>query len=252
MADDRHVRLPGIGVIRTKEPTTKLAGLLDAGAGRVLSATVSQQAGRWYVSFTCEVTRPGHRPLPGPGVGVDVSVKSLAVLSSGEVIENPEHLSKYARRMARLQGQCARRAAPVKERASSGRWACSTTRLGRTPAKLAAARSDRLHKLTARLAKTHATVVIEDLGVAAMTASARGSRQRRGKAGLKRAVLEAAPGELRRQLAYKTAWYGSALVVADRWYLFQELSRCKPVKAKLSLSERTCRCEHWVWPQTGT
>ena len=232
MADDRHVRLPGIGVIRTKEPTTKLAGLLDAGAGRVLSATVSQQAGRWYVSFTCEVTRPGHRPLPGPGVGVDVGVKSLAVLSSGEVIENPEHLSKYARRMARLQGQCARRAAPVKERASSGRWACSTTRLGRTHSKLAAARSDRLHKLTARLAKTHATVVIEDLGVAAMTASARGSRQRRGKA-----ALEAAPGELRRQLAYKTAWYGSALVVADRWCLFQELSRHKTVKAKLSLSD---------------
>ncbi len=77
-----------------------------------------------------------------------------------------------------------------------------------------------------------------------MTASAKGARQRRGKAGLNRAVLDAAPGELRRQVAYKTAWYGSALVVADRWCLFQELSRHKTVKAKLSLSERTYRCEH--------
>jgi hypothetical protein len=87
VTDSRHVRLPRIGVIRTKEPTTKLAGLLDIGAARVLSATVSEQAGRWYVAFGVEVTRPGHRAATGPAVGVDVGVKALAVLSTGEVIE---------------------------------------------------------------------------------------------------------------------------------------------------------------------
>ena len=227
-----------------KEPTAKLAGLLDAGAGRVLSATVSQSAGRWYVAFGVEVTRPEHRAAPGPPVGVDVGVKSLAVVSTGEVVPNPKHLSTYQRRMARLQAQCARRAGPARGQAPSKRWVRSSARLGRAHAKVASARTDGLHKLTTRLAKTHETVVVENLNVAGMTASARGSGHWRGKAGLNRAVLDAAPGELRRQLAYKAAWYGSRLVVADRWYPSSNTcSRCKTVKAKLSLSERTYRCE---------
>lgn len=60
--------------------------------------------------------------------------------------------------------------------------------------------------------------MVEDLNVAGMTTSAKGSGHWRGKAGLNRSILDAAHGELRRQLAYKTAWYGSALLVADRWY----------------------------------
>ncbi len=244
VTDSRHVRLPRIGFIRTKEPTTKLARLLDAGSARVLSAAVSEQAGHWYVSFTCEMDRPVPQPPAGPAVGVDVGVKSLAVLSTGEAIENPKHLSKYRRRMARLQREGSRRRGPAKGRAPSKRWVRSAARLGRAHARVAAARSDGLHKLTTRLAKGHETVVVEDLSVAAMTASAKGSGLWRGKAGLNRAVLDASPGVLRRRLTYKTAWYGSTLVVADRWYPSSKTcSRCKTVKAKLSLSKRTYRCE---------
>ena len=242
---DRHVRLPRIGAIRTKEPTTKLAVLLAAGGARVLSATVSEAAGRWYVSFGCEVEREPVATLSGPPVGVDLGVGALAVLSSGERVANPRHLSRYQRRMARLQRECSRRRGPAKGRAPSKRWKRSKARLGRTHAKVAAARSDGLHKLTTKLATTSCTVVVEDLAVAGMTASAKGSGHWRGKAGLNRAMLDASPGELRRRLAYKTAWYGSTLVVADRWYPSSKTcSRCKAVKAKLSLSERTYRCCH--------
>ncbi len=196
------------------------------------------------LSFGCQVDRK-QRPAPsGPPVGVDAGVKSLAVLSSGEVVPNPKHLSKWARRQARLQRQCARRAGPAKGRAPSKRWWRSKARLARTHAKVATARSDGLHKLTTRLATTNATVVVEDLGLAGMTATAKGSGHWRGKAGLNRAILDAAPGELRRQLSYKTTWYGSRLVVADRWYPSSKTcSRCKAVKAKLALSERTFWCE---------
>ena len=106
-----HVRLPRIGAIRTKEPTTKPAVLLAAGGARVLSATVSEAAGRWYVSFGCEVEREPVATLSGPPVGVD-----LAVLSSGERVANPRHLSRYQRRMARLQRECSRRRGPAKGR----------------------------------------------------------------------------------------------------------------------------------------
>jgi putative transposase len=75
--------LPRIGVVRTKEAATKLLHLLEAEAARLLTATVSEQAGRWCVSFTCEVERKAQRPArPDTTVGVDVGVHHLAVLST--------------------------------------------------------------------------------------------------------------------------------------------------------------------------
>ncbi len=66
----------------------------------------------------------------------------------------------------------------------------------------------------------------------------------RAKAGLNRAILDVAPGELRRQLEYKTSWYGSTLAVCDRWApTSKTCSNCKTVKAKLSLSTRAYHCD---------
>ena len=116
-------------------------------------------------------------------------------------------------------------------------------------------RADALHKLTTRLAKTCGTVVIEDLNVAGMTArpAPRADPDRpgrhlrngaRAKSGLNKAILDASPGELRRQLAYKCQWYGSTLVVADPWFPSSKTcSGCRTVKTKLSLAERVFRCE---------
>ncbi len=96
--DDHHVQLPRLGVVRTKEPATKLRELLDAGSARVLSATISEEAGRWFVSFGCEVERadaPARLPLAV--VGVDLGLKHLAALSTGELVENPKALERYRR-----------------------------------------------------------------------------------------------------------------------------------------------------------
>ena len=57
-------------------------------------------------------------------------------------------------------------------------------------------------------------------------------------------MLDASPAELRRQLAYKCAWYGGRLVVADRWYPSSKTcSGCGRRKPSLPLSERTYSCE---------
>jgi putative transposase len=192
--DLRHVRLPRIGMLRTNEPTAKLARRVGEGTARVLSATVSEHAGRWYVSFGCEVQRPEPSVPSGPAVGVDLGVKRLAVLSDGEVVANPAHLSRYARRMARLQKQCSRRHGPGKGTVASGRWRRSKAKLARAHVKIANSRVDGLHNLSTRLAKTYGTVVVEDLAVKAMTASAKGSGRWRGGAGLNRSVLDASPG----------------------------------------------------------
>jgi putative transposase len=75
---------------------------------------------------------------------------------------------------------------------------------------------------------------VEQLNVAGMM------RNRR----LARAIADAGMAELRRQLAYKTTWYGCRLVVADRFYPSSKTcSTCGWVKAKLTLAERTFCCE---------
>ncbi|MGH9003910.1 MAG: IS607 family element RNA-guided endonuclease TnpB, partial [Acidimicrobiia bacterium] len=246
LCDARHVRLPRIGRVRTKEATTALRRRVEAGTARVLSATVSERAGRWYVSFGVEIERAECVPPQAEGVvGVDVGVKVLAVLSTGEAIPNPKHLERYHRRMTRLQAEHSRRRGPAKGRRPSRRWKSSQQRLARAHAKVADARADGLHKLTTRLATSYGTVVVENLNVKGMTASAKGSGHWRGKAGLNRAVLDASPAALRHQLAYKTRWYGSTLVVADRWYPSSKIcSACQTAKAKLPLTERTFRCGH--------
>jgi putative transposase len=162
---ERHIRLPRIGVIRTKEPTVKLLRRLEAGTARILPATVSQAAGRWYVSFGCEVERerPERTRTAGPAAGAGIGVSALAVLSTGERVPDPEHLSGYQRRITRRQRELSRRHGPSKGQKPSKRWTGSKARLARLHAKAARARADGLHKLTTGLAKSYPVVVVEDL-----------------------------------------------------------------------------------------
>ena len=241
--DRRHVSLPRIGRLRTWEATTALAARLHAGTARILSATVSREADRWFVSFTCEVQRPtptgnGHDDV----VGVDLGVLRLATLSTGEAIEGPRALRRSLRRLRRLQRTVSRRCR------GSARRSRARRRLARAHRRVANLRSDCLCKLTTRLAKSHGRVVVEDLNVRGMTRSARGSAERpgrgvRAKAGLNRALQDAAFGELRRRLEYKCAWHGSRLVVADRFFASsRRCSGCGTVRDRLRLSERVYRC----------
>jgi putative transposase len=233
-ADRRHVKLPRIGLVRTHESTRKLARHIERGTARVRSATVSFRAGRWFVAFSVEITRADPAPTrPGSAVGVDLGVKSLAVLSTGETVPNPRHLEIAQRELRR---QAARRRGPDRRtrRKPSARWLGTQARIGRLHTAVANARRDGLHKLTTRLVRTYGAVVIEDLNVAGMT------RNRR----LARHIAGVGMAELRRQIEYKAHWSGVHVHIADRWYPSSKTcSACGVVKAKLRLSERTFRCD---------
>ena len=106
-------------------------------------------------------------------------------------------------------------------------------RLGRMHARVRHVRAALVHDITHTLATRYSTVVVEDLNVAGMV------RNR----SLARHISDAAFGELRRQLEYKTKWYGTRLVVADRWYpSSRTCSGCGHVDAGLTLADRTYRC----------
>jgi putative transposase len=88
------------------------------------------------------------------------------------------------------------------------------TKITRLQRRIADIRNHHIHVLTTRLAKTHGEIVVEGLDVTGMLRQKglHGARSRR------RGLSDSALGQTRRQLAYKTNWYGSTLVVADRWY----------------------------------
>jgi len=229
------VTLPRLGTVRTHESTRKLACGLADGTARILSATVSRTAQRWFVSFPVEVERtvPAGHGRQGSAVGVDLGIKTLltGVDDAGNVIAvaGPKALRASLRRLRR-----ASRAHSRKTAGSAGRRK-HAGRLARMHARVANVRADAVHKATSDLAQRYETVVAEDLNVAGMT------RNR----SLARAVSDQGFGVAVRMLAYKTRWNGGRLILAGRWYPSSKTcSGCGAVKAKLPLSERTYRCEH--------
>jgi putative transposase len=250
--DDRsHVVLPRIGRVKTHEPTAVLPG-----AGRILAATISFDGRRWYCTFTVEAEhapgRPAHVAADRvyPVVGVDLGVRDLLVAAAPDGTEvarvpAPRPLAKAQARLRALQRKAARQDGPDRRRGWHGskRWARTAARIGRIHARAADLRGDVLHQATTRLAQRHRIVVVEDLNVAGLSRRKPGAG--RGGRGLNRAIADAAPGRVRRQLGYKTAWYGGQLVAADRWYPSSKTcSACGAVKAKLALTDRKYQCDH--------
>jgi putative transposase len=101
------VALPRLGMIRTHEPVRKLARRLGNGTARILSATVTRGAQRWYVSFTVEVERavPEHHARPGSVIGIDLGVKTLLTGVDGQgnvvTVAGPKALRSSLRRLRR-------------------------------------------------------------------------------------------------------------------------------------------------------
>ncbi len=248
--DSRHVQLPRIGRIRTKERTDKLLALMAEGKARILSATISREADRWYVSLTCEVERPDseHKEVRKPEdvVGVDVGVKAFAVLSDGTRIEAPKPLARALRILGRRSKQLSRKQKKTvvvrdpetgterKRTVFSRNSEKAVMRLARLHRRIRNIRRDFLHKVTTRLAKTKPVIVVEDLSVRGMVRNTY----------LSRSIADVGLGMFRRMLEYKCAWYGSRLIVVPRGFPSTRLcSHCGVVGPKISLSQRVFRCE---------
>ncbi|WIB65977.1 IS607 family element RNA-guided endonuclease TnpB (plasmid) [Curtobacterium sp. MCBD17_040] len=260
------IHLPRIGKVHTHESTRKLGRLVEAGQAKVNSVTVSYDRGRWFAAFQVEqvaIVRP--RPLgPKSVVGIDVGVKDLIVVarpdgSEVERLRAPKDLAKAAATLKALQRQAARQVGPYdvvskrRQQPSAG-WLRTQARIRKVHARVANLRADRLHKLTTRLAREFDVVGIEHLNVRGMLARAKPKphpsrpgvflpNRRRQKSGLARSVANASFSTLHQQLQYKTSWFGSTLVRADRFYPSSKTcSGCGSVKAKLTLAEREYVC----------
>lgn len=106
-------------------------------------------------------------------------------------------------------------------------------RLGKAHARVAALRNQFLHALTTQLVRENSVIVIEDLNAAGMLKNN----------SLARHLSDAAFGDFRRMLTYKAQWFGTEVVVADRWFASSKTcSSCGSVAADLTLADRAYRC----------
>ena len=210
--------LPKLGVL-------KLAEALPA-IERPDMVTLSRDAaGDYYVSFCAQVPRT-LLPIVQRSVGVDVGLTHLATLSTGEKIPNPKHYGARLRYL-RQQQRCLARREKGSQRREKQRM-----RVARAQVQLRHARQHVLHTLTTRLVRDFDVIALEDLNVKALARS----RQAR-------AIQDAAFGELRRQLTYKSDWYGRVLVDVNRWYpSSKRCSHCQHTLDELRLDERQWSC----------
>jgi putative transposase len=248
VANDKF-RIEGKSAVLPKVGRVELAETLRL-AGKILGASVAREADRWFLSVQVEVPdRLAWRKRRADGVvGVDLGVTAAATLSTGEKIAAPRPLKAALRRL-RIRGrrlsrklEAAKRAAGLMGPAAKGvRLPVSKNRtkgaraLARLHARIARVRADFTHKLTTRLCRENQAVAIEDLHVKGMLANGR----------LARAISDVGFHEIRRQLHYKAQRYGTAIVLADRWFPSSRLcSACGVRNGTLALSERawTCGC----------
>jgi putative transposase len=209
--------------------------------GKIRSLTLNHEAGIWHASFLCEieVARPA-QPF-GEAVGVDRGVAVPIMVSDGTTPHVPLPTERQRIRERRLHKAISRR-----KRGSNNRRK-AVRALGRHKAKEARRRRDALHKATTHLAKNHSLIVIEDLRVKNMTASAAGTIEEPGvnvaqKSGLNRAILSVGWGASAVMLGYKTIWYGSELRRVPPMGTSQECSECHQIDAPSRISRDVFRC----------
>jgi len=223
--EPHRIRLPRIGWIRLKEK-----GYLPTDGVKVLSATISERSGRWFVSLQVQEDAPEY-PVPiGKPLGIDLGINKLAVCSNGRVFENPKSLKRYEGKLARLQRELSRR-----ERGGQN-YQKTKRKIARLHYRIACLRRTSAHECTHYvIAKAKPSqVVIEDLNVKGMMRNHC----------LARAVGDASFGEIRRQIEYKAKWHGVEVTTADRWFPSSKIcSHCGGKKTVMRLSERRYVCE---------
>jgi putative transposase len=238
-----RIRIPNLGWVKMRERLRF--------TGKILSATISRVAGRWFVSLTVEIEDTAHLPkaenepqdenqVTGEfrrsqnqgAAGVDVGINRLATLSTGEGEPGAKALRHLLQRLRFLSRRLSRKGKGSKNRMKARR------QLARLHARIGHVRSDCLHQLTTHLTRQFHTIGIEDLNVKGMMQNRRLSRH----------IADMGFFEFRRQLEYKALMRGGQIVVADRFFPSSRLcSACGHKLEELPLSVR-----EWTCPQCGT
>lgn len=205
-------------------------GTIRARNVRPFTGTIKQQrvvrrADKWF----CQLVIDDHQDAPPrkcikSAVGIDMGLKSFAVLSNGQSIANPRFGRVMAAKLRSAHKSVSRK---VK---GSNRRRKAIRQLQRVYTKISDLRSNFTHQLSRQLVSAHEFIAVEDLNVAGMV---------RGR--FARSILDACWSQLHWQLAYKAENAGCTFVRVDARGTSQECSRCgEHVQKGLSVRVHSC------------
>lgn len=246
VVDTRHVKISGLGSIRTHSSLRRLVKKMSKDASiQVTSVTVSRRGKHWYASLLVKEPVPAvsttKRQKNNGVVGVDMGVSTMASLSTSDIIVNPRWSNLYAGQLKKAQQELSR------TQKGSNRRKKAARKVWQVHVKVSLARQGFLNQVTSYLTKNFSGIAIEDLNVSGMTRSGRGTVGNPGKnvsakSGLNRSILDVGFGEFRRQLEYKAQDNGSMLETVDRFYPSSKTcSSCGNLRS-MPLSSRTYTC----------
>ena len=223
---DKAVQLPKLGKVKCR--------VSKEVKGRILSATVSRNpAGKYYVAICCTDVELKPFDKTGSAIGLDVGIKSFAVSDAGTVYENHKYLRKSEKKLARLQRQLSRKTKGSVNRDKA------RVKVARLHEHVANQRKDMLHKLSAQLVRENDIICIEDLAPKNMVRNHK----------LAKSIADVSWGEFRRQLTYKSEWYGKQLIVIDRFYPSSQM--CSVCGEKWD-GTKDLKVRKWQCPHCGT
>lgn len=218
-----RLALPKLGVLKVRWSQ-------DVPAMPKMVTVLLDAAGRYFASMAVEETAK-LLPVTSGAVGVDVGIKTLAVLSDGTSFANPKHGEAMAKRLRRYQRSFVRRVN------GSSRRAIMRRKIGKLHCRIADCRADTLHKASTKIVRASQIIAVESLNVRGMMANRK----------LSRAVGDASFGELLRQIKYKSGWFGRTHLEISQWFPSSKTcSGCGHVLDELNLSVRS-----WTCPKCG-
>lgn len=209
--------------------------------GNPKNITVSRTGKRWDVSIQTEmeISPPAHSSATS--AGADMGIKRFVTLSDGTYFEPLNSFKKLEDKLSREQRKLSRK------RLYSQNWIKQKAVVNRIHKQIANARKDYLHKVSTTISENQALVVLEDLKVVNMSASAKGTVEQPGKnvrqkAGLNKAILDQGWSEFRRMLEYKQLWRGGLTLAVPPQHTSQKCPVCGFVHADNRKSQAVFRC----------
>ena len=194
---------------------------------KILNLTVSRDtSGRYFVSILVETDLKPLRKINAE-VGIDVGIKTLATTSEGEKLENPRPLLRREKRLTRLQRRLSRKVKDSNNRKKA------RLKVAKLHAKIRDTRRDALQKFTTKIIRENQAIYVEGLNVAGMAQNHN----------LAKHIVDAAFGEIFRELKYKAEWYERTYLPLDRFFPSSKLcSSCGHLLDELPLSIREWEC----------
>jgi putative transposase len=182
-------------------------------------------ANRYFLSFVVEV-QPIQIEAKSPSIGIDLGIKTFAVMSNGEKAKSPSY-KKLDRKLRKLQRKEAR------QPKDSQRRNVTRIKIAKLHNRIADTRKDFLHKLSTKIVNENQVIILEDLNVSGMLKNRK----------LSRAISQQGWREFRTLCEAKSEKFGREFQVISRWEpTSQVCADCGFKWGKIDLSIRSVLC----------